>query len=139
MYRDINDFLEVNGLQSVTILFSILSKFEQGHWKMLEAGDGFALYQQLKSIPHFTVSEANTTQFPHFNEELKDTYYAARFDALHITDPKQLKKALSQTKQIRTHFVSPQIFINDYYELNENDKGLEKFANPSLTKILKKH
>ena len=127
MYRDIKDFLEINGLQSVTVMFSILSKYENGRWKMIESGDGFALYQQLQAFRCFSLSKANTTQFPHLNEELMDTYYAARFEASEMNNPKDLKAVLSAVHQIRSNFVSPQIFINDFYELSESESGLEQY------------
>ncbi len=128
MYRDVNDYLEINEIQSVTILFSILYRNDKGDWKMVEAGDGFALYQQLQSLDAFTLSKANSTQFIHFNEELMDTYYAARIDANRIDDPQKWQAVFSTVQHIRKNFASPQIFINDYYELHENDAGLEKFV-----------
>jgi hypothetical protein len=127
VYRDIRDFLEINGLQSVTVMFSILFKYENGRWKMIETGDGFALYQQLQAARYFTLSKANSTQFIHFNEELMDAYYAARFDANSLSKPKDLKAVLTAVHQIRSNFVSPQIFINDFYELSENETGLEHY------------
>jgi hypothetical protein len=43
MYLDLNDFLQINGLKSVTILFNVLSKYKNGSWQMLESSDGFEI------------------------------------------------------------------------------------------------
>ena len=117
MYSDLYDFLQINGLQSVTILFNVISKYENGSWQMLEGSEGLEILTRLRRQRGIRIAEADFTRWRNDAEHLLDTYYAASADNLYIKDFSSLKQILVLAMQIKKEFLNTQIYINNFYEL----------------------
>lgn len=129
MYKNLSDFLEINGLQSITVLFNVVSKYRNGTWQTVKTGEGFKLLTKLRSTQQVQLAEANTTRWRNQSELLLDTYYAAQFTNLQIKDIISLKKIVELTSHIRQTYAHPQIFINDFYELDDLSDGFDAYLN----------
>ncbi len=127
MYSDLNDFLLINGLQSVTILFNVISKYKNGSWQTLESSDGFEILTRLRRQKGLRIAEADFTRWGNDAEHLMDTYYVASADNLYIKDFSSLKQIIILAMQIKKEFTNAQIYINNYYELNGDTSGLLKY------------
>jgi len=129
MYKNLNDFLEINGLQSITVLFNVISKYQDGKWQTVKTGEGFKLLTKLRTNKHAKLAEANSTRWRNKTELLLDTYYAAQFTNLHIKDRLSIKQIVTLTAQIKQQYNESQIFVNDFYEIDQTSDGFESFIH----------
>lgn len=127
MYENLNDFVEINGLQSITVLFNVVSKYRNGKWQTIKTGQGFKLLTKLRSNKHAILAEANSTRWRNQTELLLDTNYAAQFKNLQIKDPISVRQIIALTAEIRQRYKESQIFINDFYEVDNRSDGLETY------------
>ncbi len=128
MYLDLNDFLQINGLKSVTILFNVLSKYKNGSWQKLESSDGFEILTRLRQHKSIRIAEADFTRWRNDGEHLMDTFYAASAENLYIKDVLSIKQIIELAMQINKEFSNVQVYINNYYELNGEGTGLVKYV-----------
>ncbi len=128
MYLDLNDFLQINGLQSVTILFNVVSRYKNGSWRMMENSDGFEILTRLRQHKNIRIAEADFTRWRNDGEHLMDTFYAASAENLYIKDIPSVKQIINLTMQIKKEFANAQVFINNFYELNGEGSGLVKYV-----------
>lgn len=129
MYKNLSDFLEINGLQSITVLFNVVSKYKNGKWQTVQIGEGFKLLTKLRSNKHVKLAEANSTHWRNQSELMLDTYYVAQFTNLQIKDILSLKQILILILHIRQQYLESQIFVNDFYELNDASDGFEAYLH----------
>ena len=130
MYKDVKDFLEINGLQSVTILFNVITRYEKGHWRVSDADPaGFNLLNKIRRIKPFRVSEANSTRWTNKSEHLMDTFYVARFDSQSCDDLVLVRDVLNTVEEIKDEFPNSQVVLNDYYNVHEEAKGLSRYLH----------
>lgn len=128
MYLDLNDFLQINGLQSVTILFNVISKYQNGSWQMMEDSEGFKILTRLRRQKGIRIAEADFTRWGNEDEQLMDTYYAASVGNLFNKDYSTIRQIVVLTLQIKKEFANAQIYINNFYELNGETSGLVKYT-----------
>lgn len=127
MYKDLYDFLQINGLQTVTILFNVVSRYENGRWKLVETGEGFEILNKLRTMKDFKLSEANSTRWANQSENLMETFYAASFENNAYKDKMTVKQILSSVIQIVNSYRESQVYFNDYYQLDSQDFSLQKY------------
>lgn len=127
MYEDLYDFLEINGLQSVTILFNVVARFQNGAWKLVETSEGFQLLHQLRNLKSFRIHEANSTRWGNQSENLMETFYAASFENNTAKDPVTIKQVLNEVIRIVDAYNEPQVYINNFYQLNAETASLQRY------------
>ena len=129
MYKNLGDFLEINGLQSITVLFNVISKYRNGKWQIVKTGQGFKLLTKLSSNKHAKLAEANSTRWRNQTELILETFYAAQFTDLHLMDPLIIKQIVTLAAQIKQKYNETQIFVNDFYEIGKTSDGFESFIH----------
>lgn len=129
MYKDLYDFLEINGLQSITILFNVVTRYHNGAWKPVDKGEGFKLLHQLRDHKNFRINEANSTRWGSHSENLMETYYAASFEVDNSKDPLTVKQVLGDVIRIVDSYQEPQVYINNFYQLNAETTSLQRYMH----------
>lgn len=128
MYANLSDFITINGLNSVTILFNIISKKQTDGWAFVNESEGAELYHSLKQAKFAdAIREVNHTCWQNRDEYLKDTCYSIRIDDPALRDRSKFKEILHFFISIAKKFQTPQIYINDQYEISDSGKELADF------------
>ena len=125
MYSDLCDFIEINGLHSITILFNVVSKKETDEWRFVRDSEGVELYRKFEDKKYTAgIKEVDQTRWENWDGYLTDTYYTVHFDNSMLGDQKRLKEILQFLISIKKKYYTPQIYINDLYELDDKAQGL---------------
>jgi len=127
MYSDLCDFIEVNGLQSITVLFNVISKWQGQEWKRLEETEGAELLQKLSGQEHFFIEEVNRTHWFNRSQPLADTYYSIHLSEKELYAGQRLSDILRFLIDLKRNYRTAQIFINNIYELDREAQGLADY------------
>lgn len=96
--------------------------------QLLFDSEGAELFRQFEMKNYMPlVQEVNQTRWYNLDEYLTDTYYTLRFDQEVLRNYNKLKEILLFLISIKKKYYTPQIYINDVYELDGRAQELTQY------------
>jgi len=128
MFSDLCDFININGLDSVTVLFNVLTKREENDWtNFLETG-GPDLLQIFSEQPVFTPQEVNETRWSSYSDTIRDQFYSIQLNKSDFDSNKKFLEALEFLIEMKKEYPILQVYINNIYQLDDRAQGLVDYV-----------
>jgi hypothetical protein len=135
MYSDLCDFIKINGLESITVLFNVLTKRENNSWKHIIETDGPDILQIFSEKPVFTLQEVNETVWSSNSEPMRDKFYSIQLKKTDFNSNEEFLEALQFLIQIKKEYPVLQVYINNIYQLDDKAQGLVDYVRMMGTHI----
>lgn len=135
MFSDLCDFININGLESVTVLFNVLTKREKNNWKNLIETDGPDILKIFAEKPTFTLQEVNETRWNNYAETIRDQFYSIQLRKSDFDSTAKFLEALEFLIEIKREYPVLQVYINNIYQLDDKAQGLVDYVRMMGTKF----
>ena len=129
MYSELTDYLNAFGLQSITLLFKVCRSYVDQEWQIQRDDAGYEILTMVKESIPFPVQEVDSVRLHNHPTPLYHSHYSVHITAGHLDSELKLKHLLRFLIMLKRRYRTPQIFINNIYEISERALELEDFLN----------
>jgi len=135
MFSDLCDFIDVNGLESITVLFNVLTKREDDDWRNFIDADGPDLLQLFREKSFCTLHEVNETRWSNYSETIRDQFYSIQLKKSDFESNTKFLEALEFLIEIKREYPLLQVYINNIYQLDDKAQGLVDYVKMMGTRF----
>ncbi len=128
MFSDLCDFININGFESITVLFNVITKWEKNNWKSFIESDDLDILQVFKEKPVFTLQEVNETRWHNYSETLRDKFYSVHLKKSDFDSHTKFLETLNFLIEIKRKYPILQVYINNIYQLDNKAQGLVDYV-----------
>gem|GEM_PF-6176588 len=127
MFSELNTYLQTQGLESITILFSIHYQYHHAGWQPVAEQPGPVIYKTLQQFNPSVLQEVESIHYYHHSNLYNEIAYALHIPGYELDSLAKLRKTLYFLIGLKKEYQPVQIFINNVFQVDEKALLLEDY------------